>query len=468
MRATSRFRAGRASISTALLVTAGLAASGLIAAVPASATSGPTAHRIIVHPEISPAGAKSPNATFGCQSRPMDGSQGPRCYQPAQIQNAYNITPLLNHGINGAGRTIVIVDAYGSPTIASDLQTFDATMGLPNPSFTEITPAGSPPPFDINDPNQFGWSVETTLDVEWAHVTAPGANIVLAVAPSNNDSDILNTTTYVVDHNVGDVISQSFGEAEACMDPTLLNEQHALFAKAVRKGITLFASSGDSGASQPSCDPNSTAALFAASTPASDPNVTGVGGTTLTADPSTGAYQSETAWTEPFGCNPPAVAPTDVNCSGGGFSSVYARPFYQSALQKNRARGVPDVAYNAGVSGGVLIYSATINVAEGFPANAAVFFIIGGTSAGSPQWAGLAADGDQLGHHRMGNIDPALYSIAQAKYQYAAALHDITTGNNDVAEIGGGFNAGPRWDPVTGLGTPNAAKLLPLLVARTS
>jgi subtilase family serine protease len=171
-------------------------------------------------------------------------------------------------------------------------------------------------------------------------------------------------TRYVVDHNLGDVISQSFGEAEACMDPILLNEQHALFAEAVNKGITLFASSGDSGASQPSCDANSTAALLTASTPASDPNVTAVGGTTLTADPSTGAYQSETAWTEPFGCNPPAVAPSDVNCSGG-FSSVYARPDYQSAVQKNRARGVPDVAYNAGVSSGVLIFSATINVAFG-------------------------------------------------------------------------------------------------------
>ncbi len=468
MRAISRFRAGRASIGAVLLATAGLVVSGVIGAVPASATAGPKAHRIIVQPEIFQAGRPAPNATFGCQNRPMDGSQGPRCYQAAQIQNAYNITPLLNRGINGAGRTIVIVDAFGSPTIASDLQTFDATMGLPDPSFTQITPAGSPPPFDVNDPNQFGWAVETTLDVEWAHATAPGANIVLAVAPSNNDSDILNTTKYVVDHNVGDVISQSFGEAEACMDPILLNEQHALFAEAVSKGITLFASSGDSGASQPSCDPNSTAALFAASTPASDPNVTAVGGTTLTADPSTGAYQSETAWTEPFGCNPPAVAASDVNCSGGGFSSVYARPDYQSALQKNRARGVPDVAYNAGVSGGVLIFSATINVAFGLPANAPVFFIIGGTSAGSPQWAGLAADADQLGGHRMGNINPALYSIAQAKQHYAAALHDITTGNNDVAEIGGGFNAGTRWDPVTGLGTPIAAALLPLLVARTS
>jgi subtilase family serine protease len=450
-----------------MLATAGLVVTGLVGAAPALATAAPTAHRITVHPEVFPAGAKAPNVSFGCQTRPMDGSQGPRCYQPAQLQNAYNITPLLNRGINGAGRTIVIVDAFGSPTIASDLQAFDATMGLPDPSFTQIEPAGSPPPFDVNDPNQFGWSVETTLDVEWAHVTAPGANIVLAVAPSNNDTDILNTTKYVVDHNVGDVISQSFGEAEACMDRSLLDQQHAVFAEAVRKGITLFASSGDSGASQPSCDPNSSAALLAASTPASDPNVTGVGGTTLTADPATGAYQSETAWTEPFGCNPPAVAPTDVNCSGGGFSSVYSRPGYQSALQKNHARGVPDVAYNAGVSGGVLIFSATINVAFGLPPNSPTFFIIGGTSAGSPQWAGLAADGDQLGRHRMGNINQALYSIAQSKKHYAAGFHDITTGNNDVAEIGGGFDAGARWDPVTGLGTPNAAGLLPLLVERT-
>jgi subtilase family serine protease len=451
-----------------LLAAAGLAVSGLVAAGPAAATAVPVAHRITVDPQIYPAGAASPIGTFGCQSRPLDGSQGPRCYQAFQMENAYNVTSLLNRGIDGTGRTIVIVDAYGSPTIASDLTLFDAAMGLPDTTFTQITPAGSPPPFDINDPNQFGWAVETTLDVEWAHVMAPGANIVLAIAPSNNDSDILDTTQYVVDHNVGDVISQSFGEAEACMDPTLLSQQHALFAQAVAKGITLFASSGDSGASQPACDPKSTAALFAASTPASDPNVTGVGGTTLLADAATGAYQGETAWTEPFGCNPPAVAPTDVNCSGGGFSTVYARPDYQSALQKNRARGVPDVAYNAGVSGGVLIRSQVINEFVGLPDSAPVFFIIGGTSAGSPQWAGLAAVGDQLGRHRMGNINPALYSIAQGKKQYPAALHDITVGNNDVAEIGGGFDTRTGWDPVTGLGTPNAANLLPLLAQRTA
>jgi subtilase family serine protease len=461
-------RVGRASIGAALLATGALVVSGVIAAAPASA-AGPVAHRIHVDPQIYPAGAASPTGTFGCQSRPLGGA-APRCYQAAQMENAYNVTPLLNRGIDGTGRTIVIVDAYGSPTIASDLQLFDAAMGLQDSGFSVITPAGSPPPFDVSNDNQFGWAVETTLDVEWAHAMAPGANIVLAVAPSNNDSDILATTQAVVDGNLGDVISQSFGEAEACMDPTLLTEQHALFASAVRKGITLFASSGDSGASQPACDPNSSAALFAASTPASDPNVTGVGGTTLLADSTTGAYQSETAWTETaFGCNPPALDyPTDINCSGGGFSTMYSRPDYQSALQKNPARGVPDVAYNAGVGGGVLIRSQVINEAIGLPADYPAFFIIGGTSAGSPQWAGLAAVADQLGQHRMGNINPALYSIAQGRKQYPAAFHDVTTGNNDVAEIGGGFDAKTGWDPVTGLGTPNAANLLPLLAQRTS
>jgi subtilase family serine protease len=449
-----------------------VAAVGLLIGAGGASGAGPVAHKISVSPLIQGHVSARPNATFGCQNRPMDGSQGPRCYQASQIQNAYNVTPLLNNGINGAGRTIVIIDAYGSPTIASDLQNWDAVMGLPNPSFTRITPAGSPPPFDINDPNQFGWSVETTLDVEWAHATAPGANIVLAVAPSNNDTDILNTLTYVVDHHVGDVISQSYGEAEACMDPSLLATQHQEFAKAAAEGMTVFASSGDSGASQPSCDPNSTAALFSASTPASDPLVTGVGGTTLTANTSTGAYISETAWTEPFGCNPPAVALNDVNCSGGGFSTLFGRPDFQASTFKGAhasGRGVPDVAYNAGVSGGVLIFSATINVALGFPPNAAIFIIIGGTSAGSPQWAGLAADGGQLAGRSLGDINPALYAISNAKSQYSAGFHDITAGNNDVTELGGqGFDAGTGWDPVTGLGTPNAANLLPLIVKKTS
>lgn len=101
---------------------------------------------------------------------------------------------------------------------------------------------------------------------------------------------------------------------------------------------------------------------------------------------------------------------------------------------------------------------------DGVPA----FFLFGGTSAGSPQWAALTADADQMAGHDLGNINPSLYHIGQAPTLYAMNLHDITTGNNDVSEIGGnGFDAGKGWDPVTGLGTPNAAKLLPSLVARS-
>jgi len=451
-----------AAVLTASATAAALAVGG--AAAPAGA-SGPTPHRMKVDPQISQRAFHPNAAVFGCQARPMDGSQGPRCYQPSQIQNAYDITPLLDAGKDGTGRTIVIIDAYGSPDIEADLAQFNATMGLPDSGFTQIAPAGAPPAFDPNDGNVVGWGIETTLDVEWAHAVAPGANIVLAVAPSNNDTDIFNVQQFVIQHHVGDVLSQSFGEAEECMDPALLAQTHGLFRQAANRGMTVFASSGDSGAAQPSCD--GTGALRAASTPASDPFVTGVGGTTLTADTLTGAYQSETAWTEPFGCNPPAVDPSDVNCSGGGFSKIFRQPDFQKHASQSRARGVPDVAYNAGVSGGVLIHCGFCNeIFAGQPADAPIFFIIGGTSAGTPQWAGLTAIADQVAGDDLGTINPALYDIAHNKHRYAATMHDMTVGNNDVAEIGGGFDTAQGWDPVTGLGTPDAAQLLPMLVKR--
>jgi subtilase family serine protease len=447
---------------------------GIVAALMAASTSGaaaPASHRITVRPEVSGPQKVDPGAVhFNCQSRPISGSAGARCYQPAQIQNAYGYSGLLASGVNGAGRTIVIIDAFSNPFVATDLATEDATFGLPDPpSFTTVAPQGGTP-FDPNDPNQLGWAEEITLDVLWAHVMAPGAKIVLVEANTNNDSDILAATKWAVDNNVGDVISQSFGEAESCMDSSLLAQQHAVFQEAVDKGMTVFASSGDSGAAQPSCD--GTSAILSASTPASDPNVTGVGGTTLNASDPAGDYLGETAWTEIFGCNPPAVAASDVNCSGGGFSSIYGRPPWQQSQVKggdpHPARGVPDVSYDAGVNGGVLTRCSICNlIVFGTPNVPGVFFIFGGTSAGSPQWAALAADADQMAGHRMGNINQSLYQFSQAQQKYAADFHDVTTGNNDVAELGGqGFNAGTGWDAVTGLGTPNAANLLPDLAKK--
>jgi subtilase family serine protease len=456
---TTRIAAATAGV--AALVAAGLTAGADVA----SAAPAVVAHRITVSPDVAKAG-KTANATqFNCQTRPIDGSAGPRCYSPAEIQNAYGVTPLLNRGIDGSGRTIVIVDAYSNPYVAKDLQIQDETFGLPKASFHQVTPVGTPPKFDPSDAVQDSWAEEINLDVLWAHATAPGAKIVLDLAPSSNDTDLYNATKYAIDHNLGDVISQSFGEAETCMDPKLLAEQHQLFAQAVQKGITLFASSGDSGASQFNCD--GSAAILAASTPASDPYVTGVGGTTLDAD-STGAYQGETAWTEQlFGCNPPAVAQADINCSGGGFSTIYSRPDFQASAvhNPNAGRGVPDVAYNAGINGGVLTHCGVCSVISGGDASdPSAIYLFGGTSAGSPQWAGLIADGDQLAQRRLGDINPALYSLGRS-----SALHDVTKGNNDVVEIGNkGYNAGASWDAVTGLGSPNAANLLPALVAGTS
>jgi subtilase family serine protease len=176
-------------------------------------------HRIKVHPQIWPA-VRGSAVHFGCQDRPISGSAGPKCYQPAQIQAAYGLTPLLNTGKTGAGRTIVIVDAFQSPYVQSDLSIFNSTFGLPKASFQQIAPFGLTP-FDPNDANMVSWAEEITLDVLWAHAMAPRAKILLALARSSDDADLINTTKYVVDHDLGDVISQSFGEAETCMDPAL-------------------------------------------------------------------------------------------------------------------------------------------------------------------------------------------------------------------------------------------------------
>src|SRR5262249_47562567 len=246
---------------------------------------------------------------------------------------------------------------------------------------------------------------------------------------------------------------QSFGEAEGCVDPKLLKRQHQVFEDATRRGITLFASSGDDGAAQPSCDGSTL--ILSASSPASDPLVTAVGGTTLNANSTTGAYLGETAWSDSLlGCSAP-----HCGFSGGGFSNIYHRPFFQVGVPHTHAghRGVPDVAYNAGVDGGVITF-------WGVPFGLGAAFIFGGTSSGSPQWAGLAALGDQLAHRRLGFLNPALYRIGSLPSLYSAGFHDITAGTNSIDGITG-FNATTHWDAVTGWGTPKARPLLQSVVA---
>ncbi len=209
------------------------------------------------------------------------------CYLATQIRNAYQIEPLLDRGANGAGTTIAIIDAYQNPTMAGDLAHFDSLNGLDAPPrFRTFAPYGLTP-FDPNDPNQVGWSAEIALDVEWAHAIAPEAKIDLYLALSSTDADTARVEEYVIAHHTADVISMSYSDAEQCEPTNVRAKEHAAFAAGTEDGITLVAGAGDWGAAQYSCDGNSF--IKAVGVPASDPLVTGVGGTTLHADLKTGS-----------------------------------------------------------------------------------------------------------------------------------------------------------------------------------
>jgi subtilase family serine protease len=167
---------------------------------------------VLISPMVTShlASASQPLTTAQCEAQ-----YGVACYQGPELQVAYDLAPLFRRGITGAGETIVIVDSYGSPTITQDLATYDAQYGLlAPPSFKIIQPAGAVPPYKENG-NFEGWAGETTLDVEMAHTMAPGANILLVETPVAETEgvtgfpQIVRAENYVINHNLGDVISQS-------------------------------------------------------------------------------------------------------------------------------------------------------------------------------------------------------------------------------------------------------------------
>jgi subtilase family serine protease len=346
------------------------------------------------------------------------------------------------------------VNAYQSPTIRQDLQAFDRVFGLPDPVLTILAPDGLTP-FDPLDATQITWASEITLDVEWAHAIAPEAKITLVLAKGDKSSEILSATRFAIETNQGDVISQSFGEGETCS--TLLTQQHQIFQAAALRHITLLAASGDTGsaaAGSTLCGGNRPYFLSVL-TPASDPLVTSVGGTHLDADANTGWYIGETTWNDAYGA------------SGGGFSSAFQRPSYQDTAVKDKQRGVPDVAFDADVNGGVLVICSSCEV----NAKPMATYIFGGTSAGSPQWAGIIALADQYAGRRLGFINEAIYRIGRSPF-YRSAFHDIVIGDNTFTRpVAGdgivtipGYDATPSWDAATGFGTPIVSELVPLLI----
>lgn len=421
-------------------------------------------------------------------------------YSPSEIKTAYNLNPLYDAGYDGSGQTIVIVDAYGSPYTYQDLQIFDSIFGLPDPpSFTIYYPTGVPEP-DWNDPSVQSWAIETSLDVQWAHAIAPGADIALVVAQSSYTSDMNPAIDYAVTNELGTVISQSFGIQEPWLTGpyrSIISEMHNSYVKAGAKGITVLASTGDDGSNgYPFFDFNSV------SYPSSDPLVTAVGGTSLYMELDENnvgtAYNYETVWEEAFLYGDSADPYLYYAGTGGGLSIFFNNPTYQKEAEIEvtqvfgdtytaKKRAVPDVSYNAGVYTSPVICIATLPRPDWHT----WIFWIGGTSAGAPQWAGIVAIANQMtaewGGTTVGFMNPKLYSLYTQKHgtEYLLCFHDITLddpgfpyGNTgwywadpstypyySGATPIWGYAVTSGWDASTGLGTPNGAYLVPALAS---
>jgi subtilase family serine protease len=355
----------------------------------------------------------------------------PTAMTPAQIQQAYGFNQAVNYNPNpgqplpGAGQTIAIVDAFNDPNIQNDLHVFDQAFGLPDPKLSVVNQSGGSP-LPPTDPN---WSIEISLDVEWAHAIAPGANILLVEAKSASISDLFSGVSYAANH--ASVVSMSWGSSE------FLGENRLDSYFAGHQGVVFVASSGDS---------------FFSSYPAASPYVLSVGGTTLMTPTNTpgATSNSEVAW----------------DLSGGGLSvenvwgNVYkvleTEPSYQQSVQNTGVRVTPDVAYNANPATGFAVFDSVPGA--GVPG----WQKIGGTSAGAPQWAGLVAIVDQ------GRQASGLKPI-DGPTQLLPALYNLSSNNfNTIKTDDSGALTFNGYNAYTGLGSPAANKLIPSLISVTT
>ena len=427
-----------------------------------------------MQPMLQP-GPFHPLAHFTPADAQVQCLNGPPCYIPQEIQAAYNY-PAGPGAPTGAGQTIVVVTAYGAPFVANDLQIFDAGLGLPDPPHFRVETQQVPVSSDGSG-FTYVWEVETDLDVQWAHAMAPDANIVVAVANTDDPANVAEILREVLPKYPGAIVTQSFGADETgpAGDPTLPNTFSPLYLTALLRGGTVLAAAGDLGASNGTELEGVTPSAMAAY-PASDPLVLAVGGTEgnpypgglLAAD---GTYGGEQAWNEVVFGTPGA--------GGGAPSQLFDAPPWQRSLHTNQ-RLEPDVSYNASEVDGYLVILSCRPSGPGSPfldptcvdSSRFGFVAVGGTSAGTPQWAAIVALANQLraqGHRGpLGFVSPTLYDIAKDPRSYARDFHDITTGSNalNLTALGFpaasefGFAAAPGYDLATGLGSPNVSSLL--------
>ena len=361
-------------------------------------------------------------------------------FTPADILSAYNVPSKLN----GAGQTIAII--MDAAPVASDLSAFWGAAGIPEVpvSFATIPVNGGP-----TASSQLTDAVEVTLDAEWATGMAPGANLRIYATASLLDSDLIAACTQILNYAATDAtlreVSYSASGPEDQAASGTLHGYSQTFAQLAAAGITFFCSSGDGGSNpDPTVSgPNGYSALYPLTVeyPASDPNVTGVGGTTVAFDSNYNAILSS-AWTPGF---------AGTLGTGGGYSTAFTRPSWQSGagVPGGTARCVPDVAAVAQGSMGGVGFGALL-ILNGQDSGRV------GTSLSSPVWAGIGAainqDRTSHGLAPVGLLGPWVYSLIGS-----IGFTDIISGNN------GAYAAGIGYDLCTGIGSPNVANLVALI-----
>ena len=427
----------------------------------------------------------------------------PPCgYDAPQVDTAYGLTSLYKDGLDGTGETVVIVDAYGSDTITADSNIFAAINGLPalvpGTNFNIIYPGG---PTNCGG-NTCGWDVETSLDVQWSHSVAPGANIDLLLALTNNSDDLDIAVLYAVEYGLGPVISNSYGIEEAYLatyDPGELAVENAINELGASFGISVNFSSGDDG------DFSYVYPEITVSMPASSPFATSVGGTSLFLN-NDKSIKLQTGWGNNisriagYAPNPPVIPPLlegFIFGAGGGTSGVWPLPSFQTSLGGNY-RLVPDIGMVADPYTGVEFIDT-----EG---GEQFISVVGGTSLACPTFSGIWSIAVQAAGTWLGQAAPILYTLPAGAITDIVAVNgpDNVTGHTHIAHtplvyytapelvpplenttefvstlyngtstrwyvLGFGLDTslttGPGWDNVTGLGTPNGADFVAAVVA---
>jgi subtilase family serine protease len=408
-------------------------------------------------------------------------------YAGAQLQHAYGVKSYIDSGNDGHGVTVAVIDAYASPTIEKDANTYFSRHGIPTftaGQFTQVVPNGvyKRPQNPRQDPQ--GWYGEETLDVEAVHTMAPGAKVVYVGAP-NNYQDLDAALNHVVSRRLADIVTNSYGFSSEALPPGFIKPYNDTLLQAALEGIGVYFSSGDNGDETFGDSPSTATADW----PASSPWVTAVGGTTLadgTAADHT-AYVFETGWgtmRNRLNCDGFLKATGNAWCatevylygSGGGTSRLFTQPWYQASVVPSALatrwsstphRVAPDISAVGDPNTGMLV-GQTQTFSDGTTSYDE--FRIGGTSLSSPLMAGIMAIAQQVRGSNIGFANPLIYALP------AGSFHDVQHidgaviradyANSENASAGLLFSArtfdhtftlhtAPGYDDVTGRGSPN-------------